>query len=144
MLTRRDSGSVTGGRILDSLFLTGKSKDPYARRFPSVKDFHDTLIPHNSTYRAQLDDGCEIVFVHGDLHPSNILISFALDNPSASIVALVDWEQSGWMPEYWEYGKALRAVSYEGVWHRQCLPNIIDFPPFSTFEAFEYATYQRG
>ncbi|CZT18479.1 uncharacterized protein RCC_04324 [Ramularia collo-cygni] len=41
-----------------------------------------------------------IRFTHGDLGVQNILIR------DGQIVAIVDWECSGWYPEYWEYTKA--------------------------------------
>lgn len=51
-----------------------------------------------------------ITFTHGDLHRSNILVS--LEDP-AQVVAIVDWEQSGWYPEYWEYCKADAFTGWE-------------------------------
>nr|POE94578.1 hypothetical protein CFP56_16817 [Quercus suber] len=42
----------------------------------------------------------KICFTHGDLGVQNILIR------DAKIVAIIDWECSGWYPEYWEYTKA--------------------------------------
>ncbi|KAF8815353.1 hypothetical protein BYT27DRAFT_7080179, partial [Phlegmacium glaucopus] len=38
-------------------------------------------------------------FAHGDLGPHNIL----WDMKKAEIAAIIDWEFSGWFPEYWEY-----------------------------------------
>ena len=42
------------------------------------------------------------VFAHGDLGPHNIL----WDTKRAEIAAIIDWEFSGWFPEYWEYTRA--------------------------------------
>lgn len=42
------------------------------------------------------------VFTHGDLGPHNIL----WDTNKAEIAAIIDWEFSGWFPEYWEYTRA--------------------------------------
>ncbi|PBL02198.1 kinase-like protein [Armillaria gallica] len=39
-----------------------------------------------------------IVFTHNDLHPCNIPVDRHL-----KITDIIDWEQAGWMPEYWEY-----------------------------------------
>ena len=39
------------------------------------------------------------VFAHGDLEPHNIL----WDTNKGEIAAIIDWEFSGWFPEYWEY-----------------------------------------
>jgi len=39
----------------------------------------------------------KIVFCHGDLHPSNILVD------DGRVVGILDWQRAGWYPEYWEY-----------------------------------------
>lgn len=41
-----------------------------------------------------------IRFTHGDLGVQNILVR------DGKVVAIIDWECSGWYPEYWEYTKA--------------------------------------
>lgn len=56
-------------------------------------------------YRLFLTDKYAIYFSHGDLHLSNIIVS---GSPGCrAIAAILDWEQAGWYPEYWEYCKAL-------------------------------------
>jgi len=40
-----------------------------------------------------------IYFTHGDLNMGNIL----MDN--GAVTGIVDWENAGWYPEYWEYTK---------------------------------------
>lgn len=42
----------------------------------------------------------DIRFTHGDLGVQNILVR------NGRIKAIIDWECSGWYPEYWEYTKA--------------------------------------
>jgi thiamine kinase-like enzyme len=37
---------------------------------------------------------------HGDLTPWNVIIH------KGKIAAIIDWEFSGWRPDYWEYTKA--------------------------------------
>lgn len=39
------------------------------------------------------------MFTHGDLSPRNIIVL------NDKIVGIVDWEEAGWFPEYWEYVK---------------------------------------
>lgn len=46
----------------------------------------------------------DIVFTHGDLNPRNILAE------NGRITGIVDWENAGWFPEYWEYTKAHYSV----------------------------------
>lgn len=38
------------------------------------------------------------VFTHGDLAPRNIMVDI-----SGRITGVLDWENAGWFPEYWEY-----------------------------------------
>ena len=42
----------------------------------------------------------KIVLTHNDLSPRNILVR------DGKVVAIVDWELSGFYPDYWEYVKA--------------------------------------
>lgn len=65
-------------------------------------------------YRELLPDDAEIVFTHADLHPSNIMVN--PDSPS-TIMALIDWEQSGWYPDYWEFCKAEYTTEYGSDWN---------------------------
>lgn len=51
----------------------------------------------------------KIVFTHGDLMHHNILIH------EGHVSAILDWEASGWYPEYWEYTTALR-FQRRGSW----------------------------
>lgn len=41
------------------------------------------------------------VFIHTDLHPSNILID------RGRLTGIVDWECAGFFPEYWEFTKLM-------------------------------------
>ncbi|SPJ79289.1 uncharacterized protein FTOL_07680 [Fusarium torulosum] len=45
-------------------------------------------------------DGHKIVFTHSDLNMRNILMY------NGRLAGIVDWENSGWYPDYWEYTKA--------------------------------------
>ena len=51
--------------------------------------------------------GLELVFAHGDLHPRNILT-----DDDGSITGIVDWENAGWYPRYWECAKALNTICF--------------------------------
>lgn len=52
----------------------------------------------------------EIVMTHGDLCPRNIIVQ------GSKVAAIVDWEMSGFYPEYWEYVKALYMPAWESQW----------------------------
>ncbi|KAK4034959.1 kinase-like domain-containing protein [Parachaetomium inaequale] len=42
-----------------------------------------------------------VVFTHGDIRPANIMVRQD-EGGSWTIVAIIDWESSGFYPEYWE------------------------------------------
>ena len=63
--------------------------------------------------------GHEIVFTHADLNPRNILVDL-FQRPDGSytwrVTGIVDWEFSGYYPEYWDYTKSM----FEGFrWTRR-------------------------
>ena len=43
----------------------------------------------------------EVVFTHGDICPANVIVDQNEDG-SWKVVAIIDWESSGFYPEYWE------------------------------------------
>ncbi|KAG5994853.1 hypothetical protein E4U43_003163 [Claviceps pusilla] len=116
-------GSINGGTLLDRFFRFDYEEGP----FPTVKSFNDWFFAAATRqrpgpgkaidpgpYRHLLPDTGNIYFAHGDLTLTNIMIS---DGPAPRrISAILDWEQSGWFPEYWEYCKLLYAVDYEHGW----------------------------
>lgn len=51
-----------------------------------------------------------IVFTHGDLRPRNIMAK------DGNITGIIDWELSGWYPEYWEFAKALYVWQWQNDW----------------------------
>lgn len=46
------------------------------------------------------------VFTHGDIAPRNILV-----DKSGRILGLIDWENAGWYPDYWEYASMMKPSS---------------------------------
>lgn len=52
----------------------------------------------------------KIVLTHNDLAPRNILVR------DGKVVAIVDWELSGFYPEYWEYVKAYYWPNWQTFW----------------------------
>lgn len=57
-----------------------------------------------------LMDNHEIVSIHSDLAPRNILVE------GGRVTAILDWEYAGWYPEYWEYVQALRQLKPMPDW----------------------------
>ncbi|QKX64195.1 uncharacterized protein TRUGW13939_11368 [Talaromyces rugulosus] len=80
-------------------YLTGYVVEEYRRR---------ASISHNVRH--------EIFFTHGDLNLRNILAE------NGKITGIVDWENAGWFPEYWEYTKAHYTVRSEIHW----LADVVD------------------
>ncbi|KAI5854495.1 hypothetical protein GGS23DRAFT_590615 [Durotheca rogersii] len=75
--------------------------------------------------------GHKIVFTHADLNSRNILVD-QVTRPDGTrgwrVMGIVDWENSGYYPEYWDYTKAL----FEGFRYTQRWRNVMH----ETFRAF--------
>ena len=91
-------------------------------------------------FRQCLPDDIEVVFTHGDLHRSNIILT--LSSPPR-VIAIVDWEQAGWLPAYWEDRKAHFTANYLGEWSEKYLPMILD-QYTDTWEPWDYYTTAMG
>ncbi|KPM45372.1 hypothetical protein AK830_g1152 [Neonectria ditissima] len=148
-----DSGISHVGNepLLDTVFTS--SNAPKAGPFQGVAEFHDwftsTIGPPENwgklgrhPYRDLLPDDVPIVFTHADLHPSNILIS---PGPAPRVVAVVDWEQAGWYPAYWEYCKARwTAKANQEEWDGRYLPMIVDGWEDEVYDNWDYFVLCRG
>lgn len=67
-------------------------------------------------YRDLLPDHGNVFFTHGDLTLGNIILSTTIPGSPTKIAGIIDWEQAGWYPEYWEYCKLLYGVEYDHEW----------------------------
>ncbi|KAF3903901.1 hypothetical protein ABW20_dc0110080 [Dactylellina cionopaga] len=109
-------GSLENGPVMDQILDYQPNKGPFA----SVKEFHDTVIDayckirkgHVRPYITGMMNTREygIVFTHADLRPANIMIQ------DGHVVAIVDWEMSGWYPEWWEFAKAFFLWRFPNDW----------------------------
>ncbi|KAI2612488.1 kinase-like protein [Hypoxylon fragiforme] len=54
--------------------------------------------------------GNRIVMTHNNFDPSHVLVR------GAKVVAILDWEQAGFYPEYWEYCRALWRPDWDSDW----------------------------
>ncbi|KAK6853770.1 hypothetical protein PG995_010582 [Apiospora arundinis] len=148
-------GNINRGPLVDIVF-TGENTPP-AGPFSSVKGFHDWLswkLMHSNAehqpgvdpsdtpdpYRLGLPDSSSVVFTHADLHPSNILVS--TESPH-HIVAIIDWQQSGWYPDYWEFCKTRFTADYGSEWVTEYMPLFVDEPK-SGMDSFEWYAYFYG
>lgn len=91
-------------------------------------------------FRHDLPDDSAIKFTHGDLHRSNVLIT---RSKPYHVVAIVDWEQSGWLPEYWEDRKAHYTVFWNEEWSTKYLPMVLRQYD-STWDPWDYYTTSMG
>lgn len=97
--------------------------------FNNVKDFNDRLeflitpwipMPERDKedvgryYRSFLPDDCQVQFCHADLNLSNVLVSGNAGDLKVS--GVIDWEQAGWYPEFWEYCKMHLGMLWSHDW----------------------------
>ena len=90
----------------------------------TAADFANFLFTHdgnaNPTYvrflRSFLPkaDNSPIVFTHGDFRPANILARIQSDG-SCLITSLIDWENSGFYPDYFECMKCTTLLTPMGT-----------------------------
>ena len=122
--------------------------------FPDLTTFHNTFgqlvyrpgctWPTAEEPRKRLEeiagftDDVPVIFTHGDLDQSNILVSKEGAGP-IRILALIDWYQSGWYPAHWEVLKAHMVASPEGDWG-EYIPRVLKPATFEYYYAFEYVS----
>lgn len=108
-------GSVSGGPLRHILFNTL----PPQKYLCSTRDFHEYIRDSFTEYSMGMGtpantarswaekiiapftpfDDAPTYFTHGDIGPSNIIVH----PETKEFKALIDWNMSGWLPEYWEY-----------------------------------------
>lgn len=73
----------------------------------------------------------KIVFTHGDVRPANIMVERV--DGGAWKMCIIDWESSGYYPEYWESIKATNNLfpSVDSDWYRY-LPSVISPKTYMT------------
>ncbi|PGG99926.1 hypothetical protein AJ79_08363 [Helicocarpus griseus UAMH5409] len=110
-------GSCTGGSAYDHRLNNGFPCGP----FDSVSSFNDYLVepvkncpkPELSIkYREMLSDNYCSNFAHADLSYGNILV----DESTGHVTCILDWEMAGFLPEWWEYRKALFGSLWQKWW----------------------------
>ncbi|KAF3385800.1 hypothetical protein DPV78_012497 [Talaromyces pinophilus] len=134
-------GSINRQPLLDYVFMHQPKTGP----FPTVKDFNDWFAlchqlrferRYDDPNRCFLPDGGEIKLTHADLNRVNIIVPST--NPVRIVV--IDWQQSGWYPDYWEYCKATWAVWYEDEWRIDYIDKYLQ-PYEDVYDIFcEYTT----
>ncbi|KAI6128910.1 kinase-like protein [Pisolithus croceorrhizus] len=83
---------------------------------------------HKSWLRSMLRTDHRILFTHADLHPRNVMV---VDRPDGGVElsGLIDWEASGYYPEYWEHVKATntRSIKDTSDWWDHLPPSIVGY-----------------
>ncbi|RMD39713.1 hypothetical protein DV735_g5420, partial [Chaetothyriales sp. CBS 134920] len=102
-------GSLEGGPAVDARRFRN-----YGGPFADETEFNKFLLSNTISkappiYRKMVesilsDQTHRIVFTHGDLTPTNIMVK------EGRIVGIIDWENAGWYPEYWEFLQFLRGM----------------------------------
>lgn len=127
---------MNGSAVLDLFFSPDYKKGP----FLDVKAFHDWIfaaatrqlpdkdgaikgLDNPDLCRDLLPDDAKVYFTHADLTLRNIMVS----GPPGScrVAGIIDWEQSGWYPEYWEFCKMHFGVARGHEWERDDWPSKI-------------------
>ncbi|KAJ8127628.1 hypothetical protein O1611_g6007 [Lasiodiplodia mahajangana] len=119
-------GSVGQGPVQDRFFHFDYVEGP----FFTIKSFQDWLLAAatrqrvrpgekvvvmDGLYRDWLPDTGNIHLTHGDLTLDNIIVS-PDEHGDYHIVSIIDWEQAGWYPEYWEHFKLYHGVEIDHEW----------------------------
>jgi thiamine kinase-like enzyme len=83
---------------------------------------------YKSWLRSILRVDHRIVFSHADFHPRNIMV---VDRPDGMIdlSGIIDWEASGFYPEYWEQLKAMntRSIKDSSDWWEYLPKSILGY-----------------
>ena len=116
--------------------LGGSCRDPRISGANPVGPFVDEAA-FNQVLRNPDDPsrrGHKAVFTHADLNPRNILADRIIRPDGTwgwTVTGIVDWENSGYYPEYWDYTKAF----FEGFrWNQRWLDFMHEvFKPFGNF-----------
>jgi len=62
--------------------------------------------------RQTFSDDASIVFTHSDLDIGNIMVS----TQTVEVLAIIDWRESGWYPDFWDDVKACATASWTEGW----------------------------
>jgi len=58
--------------------------------------------------------GYKPVFRHSDLQRKKVIVY--RDTSQGLTVGLIDWEEAGWLPDFWESFTALQGVQWDNDW----------------------------
>ncbi|KAI9051357.1 hypothetical protein LZ554_004404 [Drepanopeziza brunnea f. sp. 'monogermtubi'] len=96
---------ATGGSCLDYRIDGSQRVGPFVSEHEFSESLRLGILP-DLVHRSDHD----IFFTHGDLNMRNILVE------DGRISGIMDWENAGWFPEYWEYTKCHFGVRIHTRW----------------------------
>ncbi|KAL4723576.1 hypothetical protein ACLX1H_009214 [Fusarium chlamydosporum] len=112
-------GSVNRKPLADGVFWTPDQNPATSGPFDTEENFNEGILKrlaesepqaHLTLLRTLITTTLrnhQVKFTHGDLQPKNILIEkTGSDGSQRYKVKIIDWEISGWYPEYWEFCNA--------------------------------------
>jgi len=99
-------GSTSADPLLEDLDTPPYShiytdEDLRARIYKRYLHFNGRRYEH--TLPDMLPQSSRSVFSHGDIAPRNIMV-----DEERRITGILDWELSGWFPDYWGYSQMMR------------------------------------
>lgn len=128
-------GAAGGGPVPYFLFYTPDADNSISGPFADEDRFHSGLVGQYAknqnkngypgfkgvfyeSHFCEVLRGHKVAFAHGDVQRKNIMVQVkgGPGEPEASRIALVDWEDSGWYPEYWDYFVAYTSFQWDDDW----------------------------
>ncbi|KAK2814600.1 hypothetical protein FQN49_008140 [Arthroderma sp. PD_2] len=127
-------GSLSGGGVQHYLFYSQKSDDRHLGPFYGEAAFvaglvgnfralierggrPDFIVHFYETYLARVLQGHRPTLTHGDVQQKNIMVAENVRRQNTQggrsfDVVLVDWANSGWYPDFWEFFRAASPISF--------------------------------
>jgi len=129
-------GSVSGKGSYDARISTsrlfGPFKNEQANNDWRISTFHLFGQQHEPTacrlreIRHQMPDNHRVYFTHGDISIHNVLVKVHGEGENdIEVTALLDWEQAGWRPEFWEAAKIVYGMDRNHEWSRLALEMVV-------------------
>ncbi|KIM36535.1 hypothetical protein M413DRAFT_78127 [Hebeloma cylindrosporum] len=143
-------GAIGGQPMMEQLCFGQISK-----AFPNSVAFYEFVmrIPFSERERA-FENGSRplpfespIVFTHSDMHAANVFITPRSSNEPPRVLAIIDWEQSGWVPSFWECAKHMYLLMFEKGQRKEMLERLAKVSgevPEGVFMAFAEYVHSHG
>ncbi|KAF2150392.1 kinase-like protein [Myriangium duriaei CBS 260.36] len=118
-------GSLDGSGCVDNRRFERRNEEPIV----TVKEFVDHYFQgyrgsaptYTKLMRSLLPGDAEdakVVFTHSDLRPANIMVQrIEGEEGKWEITGVIDWESSGWYPEWWEAAKMTNCMIAGDRWN---------------------------